>query len=222
MGAVLLAVCVWLGVLTFEQGGIRQVSRDGDAEVLTMQGWQPMDPGQAFLQPTIPPPSTIMPLPTELPMVPPSPAHPEPTVTPLPTVHLTANAVKAVSPDSNGSDAAYSPGPTKLDSDISQFRQISPWEVLGWLLVGLVPAGGLLAAGLVVYRQVALIRAQVAAFSPPGQGGVALEVPSDNSQVEEMAAADLQMDVTAYLSGEVPDVQSGVTHENLARWPTQD
>jgi hypothetical protein len=38
--------------------------------------------------------------------------------------------------------------------------KLSPWEVLGWLLVGIVPAMGLLAMGLLVYRHISLTQAQ--------------------------------------------------------------
>lgn len=219
VGAVLLIACLWLGLITFQQGGIQQAGEDGgSAEVLTAEGWQPASGAGPALAQEEPdraggvdlaeaPPPTERPLPTSVPptvFVPTLPPPPSPLPRP-PTV------IAVVEAPPRWDDGELPPGwdqdPTGASTYTAAPSKVSPWEVLGWVLVGLVPAGGLLAAGLVLYRQVVLIRAQaavlqqLAATAPPPEAPV--EEPfREKSPPADHPTSEQVVNVKDYLAGQ--------------------
>ncbi|MBN1484925.1 MAG: hypothetical protein JXA37_09400 [Chloroflexia bacterium] len=116
LGIVAILICLWLSLVTVRQGGIRQYDAEtGQAEVLTFEGWQPLDDGfvaessgqkksaaagvaqaeeaSAVVESA---PSTETPAPTEVPpptSVPESTAVPSPSVIPVSTQVPQATAV---------------------------------------------------------------------------------------------------------------------------------
>lgn len=164
VGVVLLILCGLMSVVTVQVGGVRHVDEAGrTTETLTWQGWQP----------AAAPPESVAPLPVSAavggaPIWSPTPPAGPPAApsrpSPLPPVADTAEEAEDGARDSaRVGVAAASAGGANATAESGAAR-FSPWEVLGWTLVGLVPVGGVSTLGLVVYRQVALTRARVAAL----------------------------------------------------------
>jgi hypothetical protein len=200
VGAVLLIGCLWLGLITFNQGGVQRVDESGHpAEVLTSTGWQPVAGGsataaQAGIEKNEPKTerkdsAAVLSL-TNEPLAPYPTATPPPTVAFYPTVvpparavaEMTALPIEPVQESGPATppgqaDAVLGPDPIEATLYAAAPIDVSPWEVLGWILVGSVPVGGLTILGLVVHRHVSLTAAQAEAvrraLSTASPGGTA-------------------------------------------------
>ena len=199
VGVVLLICCGLLSLATVHVGGVRHVDEAGrTTEVLTWQGWQPADAPPEPAAPT-PAPVVVVVQTTQL---------PAPPVTPLPAAPLRPSPLPLVADaggrtGNDGGAAAYDGVAGVVAGSASPIAAPGttpfwPWEMLGWTLAGLVPAGGMSALALFVYRQVALTRAQAAALravrpgaptatsaspAPPGPPAPAAEaLPADATE----------------------------------------
>ncbi len=139
IGVVLLLICGWLALLTYRSGGIRRVGSDGSVEILGAHGWQTPGPGEetdAALpfsieqDPAVIRPSAIIAptQPVELPF---------PTVPPSPIRVVAAPAPRSW-PSEPVASSAW-PEEQSLSADNPDAPPVSPWTVLGWALVGILP-----------------------------------------------------------------------------------
>lgn len=167
VGVVLLLVCLWLGLLTLREGGMRKLGPDSRVEILAA-GEESLPTRGATWRGQAPP--LVAALPTSLPSPTPLPL---PSVTPAPAVEKAASVVPAAAVvltvgTPNQEDlpigGRLAPLWEQLPVDPGLYAAVpgpvSPWEVLGWILVGIVPAGSFTGLGLAVHRHVALTRAR--------------------------------------------------------------
>lgn len=191
VGVVLLIFCGLLSLATVQTGGVRHVDETGrTTEILTWQGWQPASarseppapmpvPAVAVVEPIRPPAPPVVP--------PAAPLWPSPAP-------LVADAGRGIG--DNGASSS-GPGASRVTPDEAASTaepastRLSPWDVLGWTLAGLVPASSVGALALLVHRQITLTHARAALEprEPPAE-----PPPEDDSEegVETDVAVFLQ------------------------------
>jgi len=148
--APFLVVCAIVGYATLDGGGITQRDEQTDTvQVLTWHGWaRAGEPARQLFAP--PAPAFGAANPTTVPLPTPRPA--PPAVLVAPTVGDVALAPAA---GSGSGTTSRSAGYGAVEPDPAApvaAAGLSPWTVLGWVLVVLVPATLLLLASLAVYR----------------------------------------------------------------------
>lgn len=239
VGVFALLACLWIGLMTIRQGGIKTIDENGQVtSVLTADGWSPAGgsgnaaaveakPAQEYVvaidaavkpQPAeAPPPQTERPaLPTAVPAAPTEVAL-QPTTAPTrealvsqaghpgeaEPIEPSPQEQPAALPNNNGDlPAVWSYDPVGPGGYAAEPIAISPWSVLGWILVGTVPAGGLVYAIVYIHRQVTLTRAQAAALGRPAQesSGQAGPAGPETSEIE-LEEIEPEVDIGSYLSG---------------------
>ena len=168
--APFLVFCAVVGYATLEGGGVTQRDADtGTVRVLTWQGWVPA--GESAQQ--LSAPSAAVYVDDANPT-----AAPRPTPRPAAPVVVAAPTVGRVAPAAGGGRgttsryAGYSAVDPVPAAPPETTAGLSPWTLLGWILVVLVPAALLLLVGFVLYRH---LRAPRARSRPParhpGAGG---------------------------------------------------
>ncbi|MBN1954376.1 MAG: hypothetical protein JW900_04915 [Anaerolineae bacterium] len=145
--APFLVLCTIVGYATLDGGGITQHDEEtGVVQVLTWHGWEPAgEPARQLSAPPVPASGRADPPPVPL-----------PTTRPAPTVILAEPTIAAaLAPAAgDGTTSRYTgysvvePPPATPVAPVG----LSPWTLLGWILVILVPAALLVGIGLAVHR----------------------------------------------------------------------
>ena len=209
VGVVLLILCGLLSLVTVQTGGVRHVDEAGrTTEVLTWQGWQPAGAQPEPPAPT-PVPAVAVVQPTWPPAPPVAPTAAPPRSSPVP---LVADAGGGTGDNGAGSSGMGASGVTPgeaISTAEPAITRLSPWEVLGWTLAGLVPASSVSALALLVHRQIALTRARAAALraalgGPAMAPGASSEPPEPREPPAEVLPVDdseegVETDVAVFL-----------------------
>lgn len=212
-GAVLLIFFGLLVIATIETGGVQRGSRGSSREVLTWQGWQSaQDREEAAKVAAVESPPTATPAaptaaPTAIPTTIPIPtAAPAAAPTTAPTDRLAATRTERPTPTTRPTMA------TQIAAANATTEPPSPWSILGWILVVLIPTTTVAMAGWVIHRDTARARAQVqtashakpqsppaAANPPPDQGPANAEAGRPKRTPEEPFEEGMEVHVDAFL-----------------------